>query len=257
MTRVINVVLAATFVFICLPGCGSEKTPAWLAPTSHDVMTTWDAYNTVEEGMDYAKVAELLGPGRFEGRTSGGDYQVVWSQEGAEDGGGFVTFDSEGLVVGHHWASRSTLVSFEMKDQFDNTHRNGDFANQFTIFLINGQKTSAFAPDWREAVSEEFEGELDEIIIVGVAQLKSVPEMMRGQIHQFFPTEKARWVLMDWNDLFEVAYGLDMGKCNILVFRPDGTTLFQVAVTEFDATVFGDMVEAVRSAQTEVVVNPK
>lgn len=256
MTRAVNVVSAATFAFICLSSCGGEKTPAWLTPTSLDAMTTRDAYDAVEEGMNYAKVSELLGPGRYEGRMSGGGHQVVWSREGAEDGGSFVTFDSEGSVVGHYWATRSTRIPFELKDQFDNTRRNGDFADQFTIFLINGQKTREFGPDWRTAVSEEFAGDLDEIVIVGVAQLESIPQMMRGQIHRFFPTEKDRWVLMDWNDLFTDAYGLDMGKCNILVFRPDGTTLFQVAVTDFDARVFGELVEAVRSAQTEVVAGP-
>ena len=256
MTRAVNVVLAATVAIVCLSGCGGEKTPAWLTPTSLDAMTTRVAYDAVEEGMNYAKVSELLGPGRYEGPMSGGGHQVVWSREGAEDGGSFVTFNSEGTVAGHYWATRSKLIPFELKDQFDNAHRGEEFADQITIFIIVTPKTGKIAAKWRMALGEEFAGDSDEIGFVMVPQVEAMPKMARGQVHRIFPKEKTNWVLLDWNNLFTEAYGLDMGKCNILAFRPDGTTLFQVAETDFDDGVFGELVEAVRSAQTEVVSGP-
>jgi len=73
--------------------------------------------------------------------------------------------------------------------------------------------------------------------LVGTSEIKFLPP--RGEV----PRETGA---------IDAAIGIRM----LGFYCPDGTTLFQVAVTDFDARVFGELVEAVRSAQTEVVAGP-
>ena len=243
-------------LLVCLSNCGGDNTPAWMEPTSLEAATIKSEYDKLKKGMTYSEVWALLGPGRFDGQTAAGEYRAAWAREGAEGGGGFVTFDSGGSVVGYYWANLSRLIPFEMRDQFDDARRDTELRGRVAIFLVNGQKTRSYGPAWRAAVDEEFADETDTIAIVGVAEMKFIPEIMRGLAIRSLPSEKDRWVLLDWNDTIADAYGLDMEKCNILVFDREGNTVYQVAVTEVDDAGFDVFVQAVRNAEASGEAGP-
>lgn len=126
--------------------------------------------------------------------------------------------------AGEIGAGESNLIEFEIQDQFDRVYRDTDFAGKIPIFFTGDKKGSKFNPAWHEAINEGLaaSGDPVDVVYVHVADLRKLPRMMRRTVKKrFFPKEKDKWVLLDWQGHLAEAFSSVNGKCNITVFGAD------------------------------------
>jgi len=61
-----------------------------------------------------------------------------------------------------------------------------------------------------------------------------------------FPKEPDQWALMDWDGVFDEAYGFVPGATNVLVFAPGGRLVQHAHGRELDADVLQSIVSPTR-----------
>ena len=99
------------------------------------------------------------------------------------------------------------------------------------------RKGSQYTDQWGPTLADSLkkEGHIDSVEFVALANLQSVPGMMKGMVKGFFPKEKENWVLLDWDGEFDQAYDFVENKCNILLFDRERNLLVHEAVTDYNA----------------------
>lgn len=135
------------------------------------------------------------------------------------------------------WSSAdTTLINFELQDQFDSTYTQNSFDGKIIILLGADRKGSRYTDQWGPTLADSLiaRGQIDGVQLVGLATLTAVPKMMKGMIKGFFPKEKQSWTLMDYDGVFAQAYEFEPDKCNIIVFDEEKNLTIHKAVTDFD-----------------------
>jgi len=147
----------------------------------------------------------------------------------------------------------STLVSFEIQDQFDHLHTDAEFAGRPLVLFGSDRKGSAFSGRWVEAVREALTtaGHAETIQLVEAADLRGVPFFVKGSVKKKFPREPAAWVLLDWRGHLARSYGFTRDVCSILLFDPDGRLTYRVAVTELDEEVLSELLSKVMALSSD------
>jgi hypothetical protein len=133
-------------------------------------------------------------------------------------------------VVGQ--AADSTLIDFELNDQFENTSRDEDWRGDVVLLIGSDQKGSRFDAAWESAICRSISGlaDMDSFRVVHVADVSGVPFFLRGAVRRRFPVNKSSPVLLDWKGRFATAYGFEKDKANILVFDRQARLKHQMAV---------------------------
>ena len=121
-------------------------------------------------------------------------------------------------------APDSTLIHFEIEDQFKQKHTEKQFYGQVTVFICSDRGGSKFNELWAKAIEDTLIelSAVDQVSITGVANLRGVPFFLKGFIRGKFPKEKEARALMDWKGQFAKAYQLTKNECNVLIFDPQG-----------------------------------
>ncbi|MCK7491722.1 MAG: hypothetical protein MZW92_08595 [Comamonadaceae bacterium] len=127
-----------------------------------------------------------------------------------------------------------SLMTFEMEDQFRNSHSDADFKDR-TLVVIGGDREGASAAEnWGKALSQSLKAERDSgrLSLVGLSNLKGVPFFLKGYVRGKFSQNPGDWALLDWKGLFADSYGFIPGNANVLVFDKEGALLYQAHFSE-------------------------
>jgi hypothetical protein len=138
------------------------------------------------------------------------------------------------LCCGRTLPRRSSLISFEMEDQFQNLHSREDFRERALVVIGSDREGAPVAENWGKALSHSLQPEKDagRLNMVGLSNLKGVPFFLKGYVRGKFPQNARDWALMDWKGLFADSYGFIPGNANVLVFDEEGELLHQAHFSE-------------------------
>jgi hypothetical protein len=143
----------------------------------------------------------------------------------------------------------STLIRFEIKDQFDQLHTNEMYIGRTLVFVGGDREGSVLSRHWlkaiRDSLGDGFEPERVEVI--GVAHLKGVPFFVKGKIKGKMPKEPENWFLLDWKGRFDKAYGFEKHAANILVFDRNGQKVLQTHAQEVEDAKLSEILDQVSS----------
>lgn len=154
------------------------------------------------------------------------------------------------LLPGAVEAQQPDLIDFTLADQFERRWSDEDFAGRVTVVLAGDRGGAEFNEAWGRALQERVQGTAleEEVAAVPVALVDGVPFFLKGAVRGFFSDDRDRWVLLDWDGVFEERYTLVGDHANLLVFAPDGTFLRHMVVQEVVPSLLDDLVEALEEA---------
>jgi len=126
------------------------------------------------------------------------------------------------------------LMSFEMEDQFRNSHSDADFKGRVLVVIGGDREGASVAENWGKALSQSLKPERDSgrLSLVGLSNLKGVPFFLKGYVRGKFSQNAGDWALMDWKGLFADSYGFIAGNANVLVFDKEGALLYRAHFSE-------------------------
>ncbi|MFH2037648.1 MAG: hypothetical protein ABIJ45_14705 [Candidatus Zixiibacteriota bacterium] len=151
------------------------------------------------------------------------------------------------VLVGSGFGNDSTLVSFEIEDQFKNDHTDKEFRGKVAIFLTGDRKGIDFCDPWIKVISDSVAESIGKGIVVvqKMANVKGVPFFIKGAVRKKFK-EESGIVLLDWKGVFLKAYDFEKDKANILLFSSESKLEFQKWVAEFNYNEFKQIIEQIR-----------
>lgn len=148
------------------------------------------------------------------------------------------------------WAQVTTLIEFELKDQFDRVYRSSDYEGKVFYLIGSDRVGSKFAGSWSQAIADALKEEggwtPGSVAMVELADLRGVPFFIKGMVKGKFSQEESQWVLMDWKGTFPKAYDFSPDSSNILVFAADGRLAHQAQGREVDQEVLDGVVRKLR-----------
>ena len=144
----------------------------------------------------------------------------------------------------------TTLIPFEINDQFDRPHTEKDFQDRSVLVLCGDRKGSQFQGQWMSALRDSLRsfGFSDSIALVEAADLRGVPFFVKGSVKRKFPKQDAAWVLLDWKGQLAKSYGFQKDKCNIVLFDHSGMLTYKTAVEELSMPVLEEILDHVAAA---------
>jgi len=153
------------------------------------------------------------------------------------------------------WPGDSKLIDFDLKDQFDQSYDRNSFDGKIVILLGADRQGSHFTDEWGPTLADSLRRRqiIDRIQFVAVADLHGVPGFMKKMIKGFFPKDKSKWCLMDWDGAFPQAYDFIKHSCNILVFNREKKLIFQQNVTSYDPRVATTILQTIETSLKSMV----
>lgn len=147
----------------------------------------------------------------------------------------------------------SSLISFEMEDQFRNSHSQADFQDRVLVVIGSDREGASLAENWGKALSYSLKPEknADRLNLIGLSNLKGVPFFFRDYVRGKFPQNARDWTLMDWQGLFADSYGFIAGNANVLVFDEEGVLIHQAHFSECRADQVLSLTAIIRSMLDE------
>lgn len=141
----------------------------------------------------------------------------------------------------------STLIHFQLKDQFDHTWTHQDFSGYVTIMVGSDRQGSEYNEIWSFAIYDSLvKHQLkDSVKFLAVADIRGVPSLFRKLVNGKFPREAHRWIIMDWEGDFAIAYQFVRRECNLVVFDRTGKVVHQQSGKELDRKKLDQILEKI------------
>lgn len=152
------------------------------------------------------------------------------------------------MAIGPLAAQETALIPFELEDQFERTYHGSDYSDRIVVVIGSDRDGSEFNARWGEAIHDALDGVpgFERVSFIPVAHLVGVPFFLKGMIRGRFPKEPERWALMDWDGVFDEAYGLVPGATNVFVFDGAGQLVQRAHGRELDDAVLRGIVSPLR-----------
>jgi hypothetical protein len=127
-----------------------------------------------------------------------------------------------------------SLMSFDMEDQFRNSHSHADFKGRVLVVIGSDRGGASAAKNWGKALARSLKPEMDSglMSLIALADLKGVPFFLKDYVRGEFYKNAGDWALMDWKGLFADSYGFIAGNANVLVFDKEGVLVYQAHYRE-------------------------
>ena len=127
-----------------------------------------------------------------------------------------------------------SLMTFEMEDQFRNSHSHADFKDRMLVVIGSDRGGASAAEKWGKALSHSLKPEMDsgKMSLVALADLEGVPFFLKDYVRGKFSQNAGDWALMDWKGLFADSYGFIAGNANVVVFDKEGVLAYQAHFSE-------------------------
>jgi hypothetical protein len=146
-------------------------------------------------------------------------------------------------------AQDTSLISFELEDQFDRTYTEKDFENKIVIAICSDKDGSKYNGAWGEAIHDSLKDDegFGQIKFLPVADVRGVPFFMKGFVKGKFPKKEEHWVLLDWKGQFAREYDLKEEVSNIIIFNDQGILVYKTYAKELDSHELNTILSKIRS----------
>lgn len=120
-------------------------------------------------------------------------------------------------------SQESAMISFKLKDQFNNSYTEKDFMNHVVIIVGSDKEGSQYNERWSLAIYDSLikKNLVDSVRFLPVADLRGIPFFVKSLVRSKFPKEKYRWILLDWQGRFAEAYNFTPNASNIIILDKD------------------------------------
>jgi hypothetical protein len=115
--------------------------------------------------------------------------------------------------------SAPVLASFELRDQYDNPHTISFPTTNVTIMSVADRKGSEQIDGWIAPVKERYG---DRIAIEGIADVSTVPRLLRSLVRKQFKKDRAYPVMLDWDGPVARSFNYQKDKANFFVIDRQG-----------------------------------
>ena len=141
----------------------------------------------------------------------------------------------------------TTLIPFEIKDQFDRLHTDARYRGAVIVVTWGDRKGSTFMESWGPALKDTLATEIARYRLhhLEVAHVKGVPFFLKGRVKGHFTRDPAAPVLLDWEGDFDQAYDCTADHCNVLVFARDSSLTGRWAVAQLDTPILTEILAAI------------
>ena len=111
-------------------------------------------------------------------------------------------------------------VSLELPDQYDAPQRLAFPATNVVVLTIADKKGAEQIDGWLSALKSPYAGRIE---LRGLAEVGSVPWLLRGKVRKKFQETRTHPVMMDWSGRVCAQFGFQPGLANVLVIARDGS----------------------------------
>lgn len=122
--------------------------------------------------------------------------------------------------------------AFTLKDQYQTAHHYRFPRPKTSVLIFADYAGSSQLENWIRPLYEHYR---DTIAIDGVADLSSVPKLLRGMVRAAFRDRLARPVMLDWSGAVSTDYHYQQGGAHLFVIDPHGRILLSVVGAISDA----------------------
>ena len=155
------------------------------------------------------------------------------------------------IAVSVGWsADQAPPLSYELEDQFGETHTAAECDGSVVLLLGGGRKGIAYVDSWtselRRTLTTEFGA--GSVCSVGFAHLKGAPFFVKKKIVNSFSKDPEEWVLLDWKGSFARKWGAEKDTANCYIFDREGQLVLHEALRDVDQEALSRIVAAVRTA---------
>ncbi len=143
------------------------------------------------------------------------------------------------------------LIKFKLEDRDGKMRTEKEFKGKPLIAFASDKGGSKYSDARITGIQtglKEKEGTRPAAVLA-VADLSAIPSLMRGAVKRVLPKPEKLSLILDWEGVFDKAYGFKENKCNILVFSNSGVLMFQGAVTKVDDEKVGEIVAMIAKEQ--------
>ena len=130
----------------------------------------------------------------------------------------------------------STLIHFQLKDQFDHVWSHDDFWGHVTIIVGSDRRGSQYNEIWSFAIYDSLikYGLTDSVKFLAVADIRGVPSPFKKLVKKKFPKEPHRWIILDWEGEFAQAYHFMPSESNLILVDRSGRTRYHLSGKKLD-----------------------
>ncbi len=139
---------------------------------------------------------------------------------------------SEGIASMSTANGSHRAPAFILKDQHKTAHHYRFPRPKISMLLFADHAGSSQLENWIRPLYDRYQ---DTIHIDGVAELSSVPKLIRGMVRSAFRDRLTRPVMLDWSGEVSTDYHYESGKANLFVIDPNGHILLKVVGAMSDA----------------------
>jgi hypothetical protein len=141
----------------------------------------------------------------------------------------------------------STLIRFQMKDQFNHVWSHNDFLGHVTIIVGSDRMGSQYNETWSFAIYDSLikYGLTDSVKFLAVADIRGVPSLFRKFVKKKFPKEPNRWIIMDWEGEFSQAYHFTPSESNLILIDRSGRMHDKFSAKELDRRILDLMLNKI------------
>jgi hypothetical protein len=150
-------------------------------------------------------------------------------------------------------APDSTLIPFQMEDQFKQPYTDSAFRGVTLVVLVANKGGSKYSRLWSPALRDSLLSWslADDVKLLGVADMAGVPFFLKGLVRGKLPKDPKDWMLLDWKGRFADAYACEDDTCNVLIFDAQSRLRHRLevgAVTSAELDSIRSLVVALRGS---------
>ena len=129
-----------------------------------------------------------------------------------------------------------TLIPYQLEDQFRRVHIRADHLRRPVLVVAGDRHGSAYGERSVWAFVHALERiDSARVEVVGVADLRGIPRLLRGFVRGKFARSTHEPVLLDWDGIFATAYALPPELCTMLLVDTTGTIVGRLSGTVPDS----------------------
>jgi len=115
--------------------------------------------------------------------------------------------------------SEPALAPFELRDQYDVSHKISFPATNVTVMTVADKKGSEQIDGWIAALKERYTGQ---ILIEGIADVSNVPRLLRSMVREQFKKHRKYPVMLDWAGPTVRSFHYHKDEANVFVIDRQG-----------------------------------
>jgi len=117
--------------------------------------------------------------------------------------------------------------AFSLLDQFDKPASIRQLEGNIVVLIASDKEGSVQNKSWKDAILNKYK---DKLVLLGVADVRSVPFFLKGRIKKDFQKDQDS-ILLDWDGIVFTSYGLTQKVSNIILVDAKGYVRYLYAGT--------------------------